>query len=150
MATETVEEKAEKLEIPVRFAARKATELRLVLKERHPIYDNAGLRLGNTDGITAEFKAGLFETDNPEVVALLRAHPGMNMTFVEVGAEPDRVPSSGPMIERVMKATAELDAVALEEILAEERQGHDRPDVIAACEAAIRRVHGIDSESAGA
>lgn len=150
MATETVEETVEKLEIPVRFAARKATELRLVLKERHPIYDNAGLRLGNTDGITAEFKSGLFETDDPEVVALLRAHPGLNMTFVEVGAEPDRVPSSGPMIERVMKATAELDAVALEEILAEERQGYDRPDVIAACEAAIRRVHGIDSESAGA
>lgn len=150
MATETVEETVEKLEIPVRFAARKATELRLVLTERHPIYDNNGQRLGQTPGVTAEFRNGLYETTDPEIVAKLRAHPGMNMTFVEVGAEPDRVPSSGPMIERVMKATAELDAVSLEEILKEEQEGHARPDVIAACEAAIRRVHGIDSESAGA
>ena len=68
MATETVEETVEKLEIPVRFAARKATELRLVLTERHPIYDNNGQRLGQTPGVTAEFRNGLVASWQEELV----------------------------------------------------------------------------------
>ena len=148
MATETVEETVERLEIPVKFASRGSSALRLVLVARRPVYDNAGLRLGHTDGITAEFRNGFYETDDPEVVALLRAHPRKDMTFVEVGAEPDAVPSSEPAIEAILKATAELDAVTLEEILEAEQDGHQRPNVLTAAQAAIRRVHGV--EPAGA
>ena len=143
MATETVDEvEVERLEIPVRFAARRSQELRLVLIPRRPVYGQGGERIGQTDGLTVEFRRGLFESDDPEVVERLRSHSQKDREFVEVGAEPDRVPSSAPVIEEILKATAELDAVSLERIREEEIAGHGREDVMATVDAAIRRVHG--------
>lgn len=149
MATKTVqEETVERLEIPVRFAARRSQGLRLVLTPRQPLYGQGGERIGQTEGLTVEFSHGLFETDDPALVEKLRSHPQRDREFVEIGAEPDRVPSSEPVIEAILKATAELDAPALEAIKAEEESGHNRPDVMTAVQAAIRRVHG--QEPAGA
>lgn len=148
MTTEAAEEQAERLEIPVKFASRRSSELRLVLVPRRPVFGEGGLRIGQSEGLTAEFHGGFYESDDPDVVERLRRHSQLNHEFVEVGAEPDRVPSSAPAIEAILKATAELDAVTLEEILAEEQNGHQREDVISAANAAIRRVHGV--EPAGA
>ena len=149
MATKTVdEETVEKLEIPVRFAARRSQELRLVLVPRRPVYGQGGERIGQTDGLTVEFRHGQFESDDPEIVERLRTHSQKDREFVEIGAEPDRVPSSGPVIEEILKATAELDAVRLEQIREEEVAGHGREDVLATVDAAIRRVHGQEPEKA--
>ena len=149
MATEVAEEQVvERLEIPVKFASRRSSELRLVLVQRRPVFGEGGLRIGQTEGITAEFHNGFYETDDPEIVERLRKHTQLNHEFVEVGAEPDAVPSSEPQIEAILKATAELDALTLEEILQAEQNGHQRPDVLTAAQAAIRRVHGVEPADA--
>jgi hypothetical protein len=85
---------------------------------------------------------GEYVTDDPEEIAAIRATPMLNLEVFEVGAEPDAIPASDEVLDRIMQAAMELDAETLEAIEATEVAGYNRRDVLASVRSARLRVSG--------
>lgn len=136
-----------RLTMPVLFRSR-GRQFRAVTDPKRPFFDSVGVRIGDTPGAVCEFAPnGTYETDDPGIVAALMARPSFNLEFVRVGMEVDRPPDSRPVIDKIMQAMLDLDVPVIDEILEAETAdgGHDRPDVIAACESALRRCANLDT-----
>lgn len=125
----------------VQFRSR-GRRFRAVTVAKRPVFDNHGVKVGETPGEVAEFAEGLLTTRDPIVVWSLMTRSSFNREFFRVGMEPDAVPDSQPALDKLMKATIELDVGTIEEIQAQEREGDKRPDVLAFCETALRKIHG--------
>lgn len=85
------------------------------------------------------------EREFQDAISWMRAHPrkdliGTHGSFVEVGAEPDRVPQPDVELEEVIEHTVTLNPQALRDLVARERAGHNRPLLIDAAEKALQRV----------
>lgn len=85
---------------------------------------------------------GEYVTSDPVEIAALRATPMLNLEVFEVGAEPDAIPPSDDVLDRIMQAAMELDAETLEAIEATEVAGYNRRDVLASVRSAQLRVRG--------
>ena len=125
----------------VQFRSR-SRRLRVVVRAQRPRYDQYGQQREADAGIVAEFHEGLYTTRDPEIVWSLMTRQSFNREFFRVGMEPDAVPDSAPVIDRLVKAAIELEVGLIEEILTAERAGDKRPDVIALAETSLRRIHG--------
>ena len=93
-----------------------------------------------------------------ELLAWLRRHPNFNSgqsgSFWERGAAPDEPkPTVLEQMDKINAGTFERDRKAVEDVLANERETHDREAVIAAAESALSRLDEEDAkpreESAG-
>ena len=121
--------------------------------------NNKGLKYNITNGLRAEFgPTHTFETDDPETIALMRGSDNYNREFHEIGREPGReIPSASDQLAAIAKASVAKDADAIGEIVrveaeAEEREiegfgvrqygGYNRPEVLAAAEAALSAIAG--------
>lgn len=125
----------------VQFRSR-SRRLRVVVQPQRPQFDQYGQQRAAAPGIVAEFHEGLYTTTDPTIVWSLMTRSSFNREFFRVGMEPDAVPDSQPVLDKLMKATIELDVGTIEEIQAAERDGDKRPDVLAFCETALRKIHG--------
>lgn len=132
-----------RLTMPVQFRSR-GRRLRVVVVAKRPLFDSNGMKVGETPGQVAEFQEGLFSTDDPTTVYSLMIRSSFNREFFRVGMEPDAVPDSAPVIERLVKAAIELDAPTIQGLLDAERAADNRPDVIALAETSLRRIEGLD------
>lgn len=125
----------------VQFRSR-SRRLRVVVQPQRPQFDQYGQQRSASPGIVAEFHEGLYTTRDPTIVWSLMTRSSFNREFFRVGMEPDAVPDSQPTIDRLVKAGIELHVGEIEEILAAERTGDGRPDVIALGETLLKRIHG--------
>jgi hypothetical protein len=92
-------------------------------------------------GISYDFApTGDFTARNSNVADFLRKRPMFNVEFWEVGNEPHAAPDPSVVLDKILKATMELDQDALEEIAAKERGSHKRRLVLDAVNAAQRRI----------
>lgn len=146
---EIVEHSGKKI-APVTFKSRGSNQV-VICKARHRLVDARG-GVQVTPGVSYQFtpdeggKGGVFTTDDKVVADYLRSREGFNREYVEVGNEPDRMPSPAPVIDRVMDAQIELDIDALDEIEHEENATWARPAVLEAVAAARRRVERSKAE----
>lgn len=114
--------------------------LRLVEKaaRRKPLGEHGDFE--NIPGVTHEFTEGRLVVSDPETIEWLRDHEALGQLFYEVGNEPDRPGESTAKIHQAIIDHAfngEFDKIA--DILVQERTTLSRPDVIAACEAALNK-----------
>lgn len=134
-----VPEGMEPLAVPVTFRSR-GSNLCLVRLSRHRVTMPNG-EVQTSPGIHYDFSPnGEFTTDNPDAVAWIRGRQTFNTEFFEVGAEPDRIPSSDAVLESVVRAAMDRDLHTLEELEAMEQAGYARTDVLAAVRGARRQV----------
>lgn len=92
-------------------------------------------------GLIADFAPnGELKTNNPDVIKQLKALESFNSEFVEVGNEPDRVPSPEIVLDAIMQAAVEFDGDRLREIEEHERAHHKREVVLQAVGSARRRL----------
>lgn len=115
------------------FLAR-ARELRVPIEKPEPKFRGSVL-IGETDGRFAEFKDGRFETDDPQVIEVLReriAAPDGPEGLVEI-EKASLAPDASDVLVRLVTANAQ----ETRDILEAERVEWERPAVIEACEAKL-------------
>jgi hypothetical protein len=92
-------------------------------------------------GIAYNFEPnGEFVAKSANVAEFLRRRPMFNVEFWEVGAEPHTPPDPSLMLDKILKATMELDLDTLEELRAAEAASHGRKVVLDQITAAQRRI----------
>ena len=117
----------------------KVRELRLVRSPGFRKVNDIG-QSEQIKGVAYQFEDGVFRTDDPDILAWLRAHSAYHVDFHEKGAEPDRIPDSSGVLGEVSEAAVAGDLKALQDILAVEQDGHQRPDVLSAAGAAVEAL----------
>lgn len=76
-----------------------------------------------------------------DVVEALRAHRRFNKEFWEVGKEPGRAkPYDEDVLEWMSAAVADLDVERLEQLLSDERNGHNRALLVRALSSALEKT----------
>jgi hypothetical protein len=104
-------------------------------------YDDHGHRIEKGGEIADFAPDGWFETDDPEVVEILREREGFNLDFFEEGNEIGAIkPTESDQIEAIIEATAAEDDEAIQQVLDDEKAGHNRPSVVGAATAALVNV----------
>jgi hypothetical protein len=92
-------------------------------------------------GIAYNFEPnGEFVAKSENVAEFLRRRPMFNVEFWEVGNEPHTPPDPSLMLDKILKATMELDLDTLEELRAAEAASHGRKIVLDQITAAQRRI----------
>lgn len=106
-----------------------------------PMMDEQGRIGAYTPGERAIFNNGKYYTADPEVVEWLRSRPGFNVEFWELGQEPGVIlPALGDLLDQITLATARNKPDRLREILAAERDTHNRDEVIRTAEVALNEL----------
>lgn len=128
----------------------KGSNQNAIRKARHRLVNAAG-DVSVSPGVHYQFLphtdgGGEFTTDDEVVADFLRSREGFNREYVEVGNEPDRVPSPAPVLDLVMDAQINLDVAGLDELEQEEQASWKRPAVLEAIAAARRRVRKSQAE----
>ncbi len=85
-----------------------------------------------------------------DVCDWLRGHRGFNDLFWEIGNEPGQLkPTLSECMERIAQAGPVLDWKSLEDLIAEERDSHNRDTVLRAAESALEAVRAtLDASKA--
>lgn len=140
------------------------SDLRLTKKAQYPIRGAAGEQVDVTDGEVVAFRAGVLrmskdscvledgrEIPAAEAVAFLEGH----RLFGDVQDGFWRVDPTAPAIsrdelDRLMSLVLELDDEKLERLVAEERAGWGRLDLIETAEKALDRVRKMKAAAAEA
>ena len=131
------------LDTPVTFVSR-GREMKVIVVPRRRYTGPTGEQYF-TNGITLDFAPnGQYTTRNRRNVEILRARPGMNREYWELGKEPHAKPSAEPVLDAIFDAVLALDDAALEAIEAEERETHQRDEVLRAVRKARERVQGFN------
>jgi hypothetical protein len=144
-----VEHSGRKLPRPVTFKS-KGKNQTIIRKGRHRFTDISG-DVQVTTGVHYSFAPnGEFSTDDEEVVEFLKRKPEFDVLFWLEGAEPDRTPDAGPVVDRVIQAVIDLDVAALDEVEHEERAGYAREAVLVAVDRARRQITLLDVPGADA
>lgn len=99
-----------------------------------------------------QFEKHLFTTDHPKLIAWLRQHSKLNFNgpsgFYEDGNAPNEPkPRMQDQMAAIIDAQGDLDVERLQDVLKVERDTHNRPVIIQAAEAAIRKLAEGPSES---
>lgn len=86
-----------------------------------------------------------------DAVTWLRNHPlrdalGNEAWFVERGREPDAIPDPIPVLNLISDLVLAQDTDGIEQILHEEREGYQRPTVIAQAEHWLGRLEQIKAQ----
>lgn len=103
---------------------------------RKPVGENGDFI--NIPGVYSQFIDGQLVVSDPEELEQLRKSDSFGKLFFEFGNEPSRPGASTADLHRkIMNLTFAGDYAAIADILVGERTTLSRPDVIAACEAAI-------------
>lgn len=92
-----------------------------------------------------EFHHHVFKTSDSGLIAWLRSHKNFNTNgptgFYEAGAAPDEPkPTLNEQMTAIIDAQAELDVDRLTALIDAERGTHNRPAVLQAAEAALRKL----------
>jgi hypothetical protein len=101
----------------------------------------------------ATFKDHYFETDDAEVISYLEEHEMYQMPrgIWKEGDSPDEPkPSRTDQHKAVAEAAAKGEVDKLQEVLTEERETHNRQDVVVAAETAIANIRVPEVETAAA
>lgn len=131
---------AEKKKKVTRFYSRGHAQT-VTIESPDIVYDDHGHRI-EKGGTIADFAPdGWYETDDDDIVAVLREREGYNLDFFEEGNEPDAIkPTEGDAIATIIEATAAEDDEAIQKVLDEEKATHNRPTVVGAATAALVNV----------
>lgn len=96
-----------------------------------------------------EFQNHMFETDDPVLIEWLRAHNLFENVkgFWEQGAAPDEEqPTLAAQMDSLNDASAAYDRSAVEAVIAEEKNTHNRTAVLQVADAALRRIDEAAAE----
>lgn len=116
-------------------------DLTMVRKPRRHERDGHGDVIGMTGPEPGEspwevqFQGEFFETDDPVLIEFLRGSQDFNVNIWEEGAAPDEPrPTADEQHKLITAATINRDREALDELIAEERETHNRAPIIRAAE----------------
>lgn len=94
--------------------------------------------------ITFDFSPnGEFRTNDKRAVDYLQSLDSYRREFWLLGDEVDAVPSSEPVIAKIMALAIELDDDGIAELERQEQESYERADVLIACAQARRQVQGL-------
>jgi hypothetical protein len=101
-----------------------------------------------------EFKNFLFKTDHPKLIAWLRSHRLIDFDgpsgFYEADvAVEEQKPTLSEQMAAIIEAQGDFDVEKLQGVLETERETHNRPAIIQAAEAAVRKLAEVPSGSEG-
>ena len=95
------------------------------------------------EGRSIFFNGYRYETSDPEEIEFLRNHEFFNKPrgIWEEGNAPDEPkPTQKERVRQITRASAQGDIDALEALLTDEQEGHNRPEIVSAIEDALEAV----------
>jgi hypothetical protein len=96
------------------------------------------------------FDNSILETSDPVAIEFIREHELFNRDIWEAGAAPDEPkPTNAEQMAIISQAAATRDVEAIEALIEDEKNNHDRLPIIQAAEAALSALEGLPTELGG-
>lgn len=129
------------------FYSKSPNQLLWLEPARFPVDDPSGRRLDpGTEGKSVEFENGTYTTEDEDTIKALREHRLFNSAFYEHGNAPDEPkPTVKEQLSKVTKAASDKDAEAVREVIAKERETHNREVVLDAAEDVLEAIESASA-----